>query len=194
MRSTGGIRNFPFRLTQIWGWNINSTGSSLPACPTKFSLTSPTILLSQFFKIYPYLSMCVLCVHAQSCPNPCNPMDWSPPGSSVHWVSWARILEWVAISSSRGSSWPRHLLWLLHRRWILYHWATGEDIYRYWYTYNDIHVWLCFLRTTKLIQKLLKYKLQISFKPDFSHIFRFPLLYTSCFMCYSQVVFLLSIS
>ena len=33
-------------------------------------------------------------------------MDCSPPGSSVHGISQARILEWVAISSSRGSSWP----------------------------------------------------------------------------------------
>ena len=34
-------------------------------------------------------------------------MDSSPPGSSVHGISQARILEWVAISFSRGSSWPR---------------------------------------------------------------------------------------
>ena len=37
----------------------------------------------------------------------CNPMDCSPPGSSVHGILQARILEWVAISSSRGSSQPR---------------------------------------------------------------------------------------
>ena len=36
-----------------------------------------------------------------------NPMDHSPPGSSVHGISQARILEWVTISSSRGSSQPR---------------------------------------------------------------------------------------
>ena len=36
----------------------------------------------------------------------CEPMDCSPPGSSVHGLSQARILEWVAISSSRGSSCP----------------------------------------------------------------------------------------
>ena len=34
----------------------------------------------------------------------CDPLDCSPPGSSVHWISQARILEWVAISFSRGSS------------------------------------------------------------------------------------------
>ena len=44
---------------------------------------------------------------AQSCPTLCNPMDCSLPGSSLHGVLQARILEWVAISFSRGSSWPR---------------------------------------------------------------------------------------
>ena len=38
---------------------------------------------------------------AQSCPTLCDPMHCSPPGSSVHGISQARILEWVAISSSR---------------------------------------------------------------------------------------------
>ena len=45
-----------------------------------------------------------LCVHAQSlqsCPTLCSPMDCSPPGSSVHGISQARILEWVAMPSSR---------------------------------------------------------------------------------------------
>ena len=39
---------------------------------------------------------------SQSCPTLCDPMDCSPPGSSVHGISQARILEWVAISFSRG--------------------------------------------------------------------------------------------
>ena len=38
----------------------------------------------------------------------CNSMDYSPPGSSVQGILQARILEWVAISYSRGSSWPRN--------------------------------------------------------------------------------------
>ena len=42
-----------------------------------------------------------------ACPPLCHPMDCSPPGSSVHGIFQARILEWVAISSSRGSSRPR---------------------------------------------------------------------------------------
>ena len=44
---------------------------------------------------------------AQSCPTLCNPMDCSPPGSSVHGILQARVLESVAISFSRGSSQPR---------------------------------------------------------------------------------------
>ena len=43
----------------------------------------------------------------QLCLTLCNPMDHSPPGSSVHGILQARILEWVAIPFSRGSSWPR---------------------------------------------------------------------------------------
>ena len=44
---------------------------------------------------------------AQSCPTLCDPLDCSSPGSSVHGISQARILEWVAIPYSRGSSRPR---------------------------------------------------------------------------------------
>ena len=43
---------------------------------------------------------------AQSCSTLCEPMDCSPPGSSVHGTFQARVLEWVAISFSRGSSRP----------------------------------------------------------------------------------------
>ena len=44
---------------------------------------------------------------AQSCPAFCNPMDCSPQGSTIHGIFQTRILEWVAISFSRGSSQPR---------------------------------------------------------------------------------------
>ena len=42
----------------------------------------------------------------KSCPTLCDPMDCSLPGSSVRGIFQARVLEWVAISFSRGSSWP----------------------------------------------------------------------------------------
>ena len=51
-----------------------------------------------------------VCVRARSplsCLTLCNSMDCSPPGSSIPGILQARILEWVAMPSSRGSSWPR---------------------------------------------------------------------------------------
>ena len=59
----------------------------------------------------------------------CDPMDCSPPGFSVHRISQARILEEIAISFSRGSSWPRDQT-LISRAgmWILHHWATREAL------------------------------------------------------------------
>ena len=62
--------------------------------------------------------VCVcVCTHihgvlvAQSCPI-CHPMDCSPPGSFVHRILQARILEWFAISFSKGSSGPRDWIWV----------------------------------------------------------------------------------
>ena len=52
----------------------------------------------------------------------CDPMDWSLPGSSVHWILQARVLEWVAMPSSRGSSQPMGLACVsCISRWVLYH-------------------------------------------------------------------------
>ena len=51
---------------------------------------------------------------AQSRLSLCDPMDCSRPGSSAHGNLQARILEWVAISFSRGSSWPRDRTWVSH--------------------------------------------------------------------------------
>ena len=64
---------------------------------------------------------------AQLCPTLCNPMDCSLPGSSVHGIFQARVLERVAISFSRGSSRPRDQTWVSHvagRCFTL--WATRE--------------------------------------------------------------------
>ena len=55
-----------------------------------------------------FINMCVcVCVKLlQSCLTLCDPMDHSPPGSSVHAILQARILEWVAMPSCRGSPDP----------------------------------------------------------------------------------------
>ena len=51
---------------------------------------------------------CVLCAVTQARPTLCDPLDYSPPGSSVHGISQAGILEWVAISFSRECRWQYH--------------------------------------------------------------------------------------
>ena len=65
--------------------------------------------------------MCVFSVASTLC----DPMDGSPPGSSVHGILQARILEWVALPSSRGSSQPRDETWVFYfsfiGRRVLYH-------------------------------------------------------------------------
>ena len=63
----------------------------------------------------------------QSCPTLCDPVDCSPPGSSVHGILQVRIPEWVAISFSRGSSRSRdwtQVSFVAGRRFNL--WATRE--------------------------------------------------------------------
>ena len=73
----------------------------------------------------------------QSYPTLCDPMDCSPQGSSVHRILQARILEWVVVLVSRGSSQPRDQTWVscIASRFFTI-WATktmwkyGEDLSR----------------------------------------------------------------
>ena len=104
------------RFSTFWRWN-HSAGI--------FWFENVILNTDQGSCIYMFLfnfSGLITCVRAcsvaQSCPALCDFMDCSPPGSSVHGITPARILEWAAISSSRGifptqGSNPR-LLWLLH--------------------------------------------------------------------------------
>ena len=82
-------------------------------------------------------TMLMLVLVTQSCPTLCDSMDCSPPGSSVHGILQARILEWVAIPFSRGSLWTRD--WnpascTVGRFFIL--WATREALLS---SYTSIH-------------------------------------------------------
>ena len=107
-------------------------------CPYWFPLlifhsTFYIYLLFFFFLLLLRDSFCFsaeLCMHAKSlpsCTTLCIYMDCSLPGSSVHGILQARILEWVAISFSRGSSQPRdrtHISYV--GKHILYHWVIRE--------------------------------------------------------------------
>ena len=73
---------------------------------------------------------------AKSCLTLCDPMDYSLPGSSVPGISQTRILEWVAISFSRGSSQPRNRIWV---SWLAGRFFTteppGKEHYPMWVVY-----------------------------------------------------------
>ena len=93
-------------------------------------LLSITTKYSRIICVFPAKQSLYLCVCSYSCLTLCYPMDYSPPGSSVHGIFQARILEWIFISSSRISSQPRDwtcVSWgFCIGRWILYHWAIWE--------------------------------------------------------------------
>ena len=80
----------------------------------------PTVL--QFYVCGTFLLRVKL---LQSCPTVCDPMDSSPPGFSHHGILQARILEWVPMSSCRGSTQPRDQSPVscvsCTGRWVLYH-------------------------------------------------------------------------
>ena len=85
-------------------------------CPLNHELVK---VLSKSLFLFPHPAQCLthtcVCVCACVCVcicvyvslTLCDPMDCTPPGSSVHGILQARILEWVVMPSSRGSSWRR---------------------------------------------------------------------------------------
>ena len=96
-----------------------------PSLPTGGFKVWPRVILqlieAGWNNIYSIIKL--LCMHAkslQSCPTLCKPMDYSPPGSSVHGIPQARKLEWVAMPSSRRSSWLRD------RTWVSYVFCIGS--------------------------------------------------------------------
>ena len=96
-----------FSLVSRYQWSIS--------CLVAYCLAFTCLCFYSFFLV------------TKSRPTHCDPMDCSPPGSFDHGISQARILEWVAISFSRGSSKPRDQTQVsCSGRRVLYHWAIGE--------------------------------------------------------------------
>ena len=82
------------------------------------------------FFLFTHLSESESVLVTQLCPTLCEPMDCSPPGSCVHGILQARVLEWVSISFSRESSPPRDRNWvscIAGRVFTI--WFTEEQIY-----------------------------------------------------------------
>ena len=109
---------------QVWGRQI---------LPWEAVLLPEPVFQCRFHEPPPSPSLCSdpsKRVHPQLCSTFCDPMDSSLPGSSAHDILQARILVWVAISSSRGSSRPRDWTCIscvsCIGRQILYHWVIQE--------------------------------------------------------------------
>ena len=91
----------------------------------------------------------------QSCPPLCDPMNCSPPGSSVHGILQATVLEWVATPSSRRSFPPRDQIWVyvycICRRVFYHQRHLGSTILKQLNAYTHTNTWT---RTDTLIHIL----------------------------------------
>ena len=85
------------------GGSIKEEGADCVPCELRGRETAPPGLRKVKEKVKVLVT--------QMCPTLCNPKDCSPPGSSVHGILQARILEWVAIPFSRGFFQPRDQTW-----------------------------------------------------------------------------------
>ena len=117
--------------TVSWPFYYQCDSWCLTSLDFKFHLSS-WILSSTYFSSSPLVTALPFALRVLGCSVMSDslwPMDCSPPGSSVHEISQARILEWVAISSSRGSSWPRdqtHISCLVSGFFTI--WATKKAL------------------------------------------------------------------
>ena len=128
------------------------------------------------------LSQCWLLSHVWLC----NPMNWSLSGSSVHGFFQARMLEWVAISFSRGSSWPKN--WTLVSRTVcrqtLYRMSHQGSlslyIYMCVYIYIHTHVLYTYIHTDISYIHILNQNKYIYLytKPPFLNVFPKMLLFS----------------
>ena len=104
------------RMSQAWERDIvNPTGQvmrvRLRETNTLAKVSKPMNIKMRAAKLYNEISLhvshCACMLSHFSCARLCDPMDYSPPDSSVHGILQARILGWVAMPSSRGSSQPK---------------------------------------------------------------------------------------
>ena len=110
-------------------WFLTSAHFSACACECVTYYLPPTRprVFCSFSASYHLLPLGLHSLRAKllrSCLTLCDSMDCSPPGSSVHGILQAKILEWAAMPSSRGSSWPRDWTCVSYvsciGRWVLY--------------------------------------------------------------------------
>ena len=101
-----------------WFYVLSAPGPNIWCSCTAFRWPG---ILESFWAFHSSYAVCWANL-LQSCPTLCYSMDYSPPGSSFHGILQVRILEWVAMPSSRGSSQPK--AWT-HVSCLLY-WQAGS--------------------------------------------------------------------
>ena len=107
-----------------WFKTINNEAQNL--FQLLFQLCAPSFFWPHCAACGVFVPTPTMCTQSrQSCPTLCDSMDCSPPGSFVHGILQARTLEWVAISSSRRSSWDQTCISYIAGRFFT-HWATWE--------------------------------------------------------------------
>ena len=110
---------------------VCSTKCPTIQCSFLRSLLRPNYFNSTLYRLLWSFQSCHKCIEKKvkvkvlvSRVQLCKPMDCSSPGSSVHGILQARILEWIAVPLSRGSSWPRDqtkISWIAGRFFIMLH-------------------------------------------------------------------------
>ena len=111
--------------------------------------------------------------------NSCNPMDCNLPGSSLHGILQARILEWVAISFSRESSQPRNRTWV---SWI------AESFFTDWLQGKPICIYIVGHKKKKKKKNELQKELLLY---EF-YLLTFPILFSHCHSCLRTIIGTLS--
>ena len=116
--ASGSFASFGFPcLVETWPSSLSPCSQGI--LPIRVS--SLCVQISPLYEDTQYM------LDAQSCPTLCKPIDCRPPGSFVHGIHQARILEWMAIPCSRESSWSRDRTWISCIAGIIFTvWATKE--------------------------------------------------------------------
>ena len=123
---------------------------------------------------------------SQLCPTLCNPMDYSLPGSSAHGISQARVLQWVAISFSRGSSQPRDWTLVSHivgRRFTA---STTREVLimlRHIYIYPQIYISTHIVSSISIFVESCYHKWMLICQMLFLHLWRWLYDFYSSFCC-----------
>ena len=130
MLSKGGSLYFMCRWFTVVFFYVSVLTLYLPSIWGHICLCCCEIIFnhSDRLKLSLQSEICVMCAVTRLCLILCDPMDWSLPGSSVQGILQARILEWDAISFSRGSSWLRDRNCISYHSCIAFGFFTSEPV------------------------------------------------------------------